>query len=178
MCIKRHWLSLGFLFVALALGCVGGNGPTDTAGQDGPLVGKPAPEIVGPNSAGDTMKLSDYKGKVVMLDFWASWCGPCRAAFEHNKSLVARHKDKPFVLLGVSVDDKLFDLKDMEANRKLTWKSWWDGAGQPISKEYGVRAYPTIFLIDTKGVVRYWFEGSPSNQVLDGAIDKLLSEAP
>ena len=67
-------------------------------------VGKPAPEIDGPGLDGHPLKLSDYRGKVVVLVFWGSWCGPCMLQVPHERELAERHKDEPFALLGVDCE--------------------------------------------------------------------------
>jgi hypothetical protein len=98
--------------------------------------------------------------------------------YPHERSLVQRLNDKPFALLGVNTDDSRETLQEAMKAEKMTWRSWWDGGlGGPISRKYQVEAYPTIFLIDAKGMIRQKWEGAPSPEVLDKAINKLLAEA-
>ena len=68
-------------------------------------IGQVAPEITGDDIEGVSLKLSDYRGKVVVLSFWATWCGPCMAMVPHERSLVKRMEGKPFALLGFNGDD-------------------------------------------------------------------------
>jgi thiol-disulfide isomerase/thioredoxin len=143
-----------------------------------PNVNFPAPEIEGSDANGKPFRLSDYKGKVVLLDFWASWCKPCRILVPHEKALVKSLKDKPFVLLGVNGDDTPEDLKEAEQQQGLNWRSWWD-EGKSIQRRWGVKVLPTVFLIDHKGVVRYRFEGvgPTTEEDLDAAVKDLLRKA-
>ena len=92
-------------------------------------VGKVAPEISGEDLGGKPLRLSDHRGKVVVICFWATWCGPCMAMVPHERELVARLEGKPFVLLGVNSDESKDREKAKEATdaKRMTWPSWWDG---------------------------------------------------
>ena len=138
-------------------------------------VGKPAPEIDGVDIEGKPLKLSDYRGKVVALVFWGTWCGPCMAEVPHERELVERLKDKPFALLGVNCDeDKQAAIKVMKAER-ITWPNWNDGAPDtgPIVNRYHVRGYPTCLIIDAEGIIRY---KDAYGKELDKAVDQLLEK--
>lgn len=100
--------------------------------------------------------------------------------YPHERSLVKKLADKPFALLGVNSDKDLKELKETLEKEQITWRSFWNGekgTGGPISAEWGVRGWPTLYLIDHKGVIRRKFVGSPGDKVLDAAIDKLVEEA-
>ena len=119
-------------------------------------VGRPAPEIEGIDMDGKPLRLSDYKGKVVVLVFWGTWCGPCMALVPRERDLVARLKDQPFALLGVDCKDDRETARKAMAREGMTWPSWYDGAADrgPIAERYHVRGYPSIFVIDAKGIIR------------------------
>lgn len=139
------------------------------------VIGKPAPEINGVDFHGRPLKLSDYRGKVVALVFWGSWCGPCMREVPHERELAERFKDRPFALLGVNCDgDKRAAVKAI-ADERITWPNWHDGEpGEgPIVKRYHIRAYPTIMLLDGKGIIR-----SPRilGPWLDKEVEDLLKE--
>lgn len=139
-------------------------------------VGKPAPEIDGKDHQGKTFKLSDYRGKVVLLTFSGNWCGPCRAMYPHERTLVERLKDKPFVALSVNTDQEKKTLEESIRKGEITWRCWWDrrdGDLGPISKSWHIEGFPAIFVLDAKGVIR--FKGL-QGKALDEAIDSLLKE--
>lgn len=92
-------------------------------------VGKVAPEIEGEDIDGKKLKLSDYRGKVVVLSFWASWCGPCMAMVPSEVRLVERMKGKPFALVGVNGDTIREDAKRAVEKEKMAWPSFWSKEG-------------------------------------------------
>ena len=154
-------------------------------------IGKTAPEIEGEDIDGKPMKLSDYRGKVVLVSFWATWCGPCMAAVPHERSLVKRLDEKPFALLGINADQDRDAVKPVIAKEGITWPSWWDGgsASGPIASQWNISVWPTLYLLDGQGVVRYKGDYLASQGVrtdkdgksqvvhnLDEAVDNLLKE--
>ncbi len=141
--------------------------------------GQIAPEIVGEDIDGRPMKLSDYRGKVVVLVFWGTWCGPCMRSLPMEKALAARLKDQPFAIVGINSDSDRERLKAAVAREGITWRSWFDGgkASGPIAERWNIRGWPTIIVIDQAGVIR--FKGLPHHtpQPLDEAVDSLLAGA-
>ncbi len=119
-------------------------------------IGKTAPEIEGVDIDGKAFKLSDYRGKVVALVFWGSWCGPCMAMVPHERELVERLKREPFALLGVDCEADKDTARRTMAREQMTWPSWFDGepGKGPIATRYFITSYPSVFLIDAKGVIR------------------------
>lgn len=121
-------------------------------------VGMTVPEIEGEDLDGIPFKLSDYRGKVVMLDFWGHWCPPCRAMYGHEQELTQSLSDQPFVLLGVNSDAKKQTAIDAVRSENLSWRHFWNGpqgTRGPISKQWNVEGWPTVYLIDQHGVIRY-----------------------
>jgi hypothetical protein len=99
--------------------------------------------------------------------------------YPHERSLVKKMEGKPFALVGVNSDrDKAQLKKDME-KEKITWRSFWNGGSTtgPISTEWNVQGWPTLYILDHKGVIRHKYLGSPGDKVLDEAIEKLVQEA-
>ncbi|OWK45180.1 TlpA family protein disulfide reductase [Fimbriiglobus ruber] len=141
-------------------------------------VGKPVPDAEARGLDGKTVKLSDYKGKVVLFDIWATWCPPCRAMIPHEREMVSKMKDKPFALVSLSVDDEKDTLEQFLEKQPMPWNHWWDnGQESPILKKFRVRGFPTLFLIDHTGVIRHKWVGSPGNKELDKAVEALVEKA-
>jgi thiol-disulfide isomerase/thioredoxin len=138
-------------------------------------VGKVAPDLEGEDVGGRRLQLLDYRGKVVVIVFWASWCGPCMEMVPPERELVKRKRDRPFVLLGVNGDDDRAKAAEVMAKEAMTWPSPWNGgATGGVVERLGVRSWPTIYVIDARGVIRYKNE---RGEALEKAVDRLLSEA-
>ncbi len=118
-----------------------------------PKVGQDAPDLTLPNTNGDMVKLSSFKGKVVLLDFWASWCFPCRQSIPAVNKLYEKYKAMGFEVVGLSVDSKKKDwLKAIKALKmKYTQVNDNGGWNSAAAAQYGVEAIPATFLIDKKG---------------------------
>jgi thiol-disulfide isomerase/thioredoxin len=137
-------------------------------------VGAPAQEIAGEDIDGKPLRLSDYRGKVVVLDFWANWCGYCRQAYPVYRELVERLAGKPFALLGVNCDTDRAEVKRVVQRYKLNWRSWFDGgSGGHIQSDWQIDSFPSVFVIDHKGIVRYKGLRGPE---LEAAVNRLLEE--
>jgi peroxiredoxin len=128
------------------------------------LAGQPSENFSLPDLAGKTVRLSDHKGKVIFLNFFATWCPPCRAEMPSMQKLAERLKGKNFVLLAVSVDRDLNKLKTFVAQNKYAFKILSDADGA-VAARYNVSGIPSTFIIDKKGKLvenvigsRDWFE--------------------
>jgi peroxiredoxin len=140
----------------------------------------PAPVFSLPERGGKTVSLDSLKGQVVMLNFWASWCGPCRKELPLLESMYKRYSKQGFTLLGVNVEA---ETADAEAALKklpvpLTFPILWDKESK-VSQLYSVSAMPSSVFIDRKGNVRYvhrgFKEGKDENEYLN-QIRALLKE--
>lgn len=117
-------------------------------------IGKFAPEVLCLNIDGDKEdKLSNYKGKVVVLDIWATWCGPCKAMIPHEREMNEKLKGKPFAFISISGDETKETLTSFLEKEKMPWVHWFaDRKG--ILKDWNIRFYPTMYILDHKGVIR------------------------
>jgi thiol-disulfide isomerase/thioredoxin len=112
--------------------------------------------------------------KAVLLDFWATWCGPCRAAIPVMREMYGRYHSKGFDIVGVS-SEELAVLQDFQAEEKEPWPLLQDRGGAQ-SARWGVRAIPTMILVDQNWVVQRQWAGLPSSQELEGAILKVIGD--
>lgn len=135
-------------------------------------IGKPAPEVKSQDADGKPVKLSDLRGKVVVLDIWATWCGPCRAMIPHEREMVARLKDKPFVLVSISGDEKKETLVEFLKKNEMPWTHWWEGRGG-LMEDWDIQYFPTIYVLDAKGVIRH---KDLRGEKLEEAVNELLKE--
>ena len=126
-----------------------------------------------PSLKGDSIRLSSMKGKVFLLDFWASWCVPCRFSNKELVKLYSKYRDKGFEILGVSLDDNRNAWKKAVNKDKITWLQINDDGGwKAISAaKWNINAIPASFLIDKDGNVVAF---DPEKQELESKIKQLL----
>jgi thiol-disulfide isomerase/thioredoxin len=138
------------------------------------VIGNVAPDIQGKDSEGKSFSLSEYRGKVVLLTFSGNWCGPCVGMYPHEREIVKRYENKPFVMLSVMTDDHVNTLKKAIEKGDITWRCWFEGGTDgPIVTSWGISGFPTIYLLDEKGVIR---DRNLRGKELDEALEKLMSE--
>ncbi|MFL5342169.1 MAG: TlpA family protein disulfide reductase [Gemmataceae bacterium] len=147
-------------------------------------IGMAAPKIDSVDLDGKKVSLADLKGKVVILDYWATWCGPCRAMIPHNQELTEKLKDKPFVLVSISGDAKVETVKTFLENakekEKMPWTHWWTGIGDDsLLMKWNIQGIPTLYVIDAKGVIRHKQVGNDptKNKEFEEMIEELVKEA-
>ena len=127
-----------------------GASPTPSRSQ---FINSPALDFQVTDLRGETLSLTQYRGQVVLLDFWATWCGPCIAEMPNVKATYAKYKNQKFEIIGISLDNSTAPLEAYIASEGLTWRQYWDNGGK-ISNMYNVRAIPSTFLIDGAGIIR------------------------
>ncbi len=170
----RSWSPLVPVLIVLLASCRQPPKSAQTATVAGVAVGQVAPDIEGEDADSVRFRLSDYRGKVVALVFWATWCAPCRAMLPHERALAERLRDQPFALLSVNADDDRDRLRHFLATHGVTWRQWCDGgADGPIAQRYQVQSWPTVYVLDGRGVVRYRDVRGPE---LEHAVETLLRE--
>jgi cytochrome c biogenesis protein CcmG/thiol:disulfide interchange protein DsbE len=172
LCGRLRWIAVVQLCIALALG--GG-----CAKKEYPKP-KPekAPDFVLPRLDGTTVRLSDYAGKVVLIDFWATWCPPCRAAIPHIVQLQDKYGPQGFVAIGMTMDQNLDDVKDFLERNPVNYPIVMVDEATRMGFG-GVVSIPQTFLVDRKGMVRERYLGYDQKigKLMDAAVKALLKES-
>lgn len=141
------------------------------------MVGKPAPAIEVPIAAnghiGQRMSLAELKGRPVLLDFWASWCGPCAMEAPVIDRVARRYEKKGLVVMGVNVDDPPEIIRAYAAKKGLSYPMVVD-AGKAVSRKYGVDKLPSLVMIDKEGNVRAFMTGLVDEASLNEIITAAL----
>jgi thiol-disulfide isomerase/thioredoxin len=136
------------------------------------MVGKPAPAIVAKDLQGKTFRLSDLKGKYVLLDFWATFCGPCLKELPNLKAVYGKYHEKGLEIVSISLDEKLEPVRDFVKENKIPWREIHNNtAGADVVESFRVNNIPVTFLIAPDGrVARLDLTG----EGLDKALAQLL----
>ncbi len=122
------------------------------------LAGQSAPDFVLKSATGENLRLSEYRGDVVMINFWATWCGPCRQEMPLLDELYARYQRVGFSLLGINIDDDSRRAMAMVDELGISFPVLFD-EHKEVSKLYEVEAMPVTILLDREGTVRHIHHG-------------------
>lgn len=124
-------------------------------------VGRPAPSFKLKNSQGALKSLKDYQGKVLLINFWASWCGPCLGELKELNQLARDYRGKNFRVLAINVDEKSSDGRKLLKRLGLqsaAFETFWDNRSKIVSA-YNIPAMPTSVIVDRHGTVRFIHSG-------------------
>src|SRR5258708_7836638 len=136
---------------------------------------KAAPEFELKDADGKTVRLSDYKGKVVLLDFWATWCGPCKIEIPWFIALERKYKDQGFAVIGVSMDEEGWTVvKPFISELAINYRVL-QGSDSTAQLYGGVEALPTTFLIDRDGKIAATHVGLAGKDDFEDGIKKLMA---
>src|SRR5580700_4060509 len=124
---------------------------------------------------GQRVSMDELKGKVVLIDFWATWCGPCREALPHMKDIAKKFNGQPLVILSVSLDENEQTWKEFVAKNGMDWAQYRDaGFEGPVARSFAVTAIPHTFTIDVDGVLQDEHIGDAA---IEGKLKKLVARA-
>jgi len=152
----------------LVAGCATGTGTS------GPQVGSLAPEINLPNLEGNYISLNSYRGEPVLLNFWATWCGPCRAEMPHLQAIYNEWTDKGLVLLTVDVGESITIARNFMQENGFTMPVLVDSS-RVILDRYQITGIPTTYFIDKDGIIQEKRVGSfPDKQTIEQSLSKIM----
>ena len=153
--IRQAWSGHSRLVLLLVTGCLVA---APSARPAVPLEGQRAPEFVLKSLNGDNLRLSEFRGDVVMINFWASWCGACRDEMPILDEVFRRYKPIGFKLLSVNIDDDRERAVQISQSLGVSFPVLYDRR-KKVSRKYEVTRMPSIILVDREGVVRHWHHG-------------------
>ncbi len=138
-----------------------------------PLIARQAPSFTLPLFGGGTIRLEDLRGKVVFLNFWASWCPPCRAEAKTLEAAWQQYKDQEVVFLGIDIQDTDQDARAFLKEFGITYLNARDASGK-VAIEYGVWGIPETFFIDPQGRITYKQVGALGRPIITAKLDEAL----
>ena len=132
-----------------------------------------APDFTLVSLEGDMFTLSDFRGKVILLNFWATWCGPCVAEIPNVKRTYDKLHPKGFEIVGISLDSKESALRRFVKEKEMPWPQYFDGKGwkNSISTAHGIRSIPAMWLVDKQGNLA----DLNARRDLEGKVEELLA---
>ncbi|MHC4085379.1 MAG: redoxin domain-containing protein [Planctomycetota bacterium] len=131
--------------------------PVRITAKSHPLLGKPLGELKFTSTKGEEIDIFQYKGKVVLVDFWATWCSPCINELPNVLDTYSKYHDDGFEIIGISLDSSRERLEKFIEENDMPWPQYFDGKGwdNEISTGFGIRSIPSTFLLDGQGIVRH-----------------------
>ncbi len=156
---------LASLLVALLVGCGGA--------QPAARLGSPAPDFTLQSADGNTVRLSDFKGKPVLINFWATWCQPCREEMPALEELYEQYRDQGLVILAVDMEEDLRLVRRWIDQGGYTFTFVLDSEGEQV-KRYNINASPTSYFVGRDGVIRDLKLGALSRDEMKAKVEKLL----
>ncbi len=190
---KKHLLIIAAVMTAMMLAACGGSAtPTPTEALPTPTAivaaatATPRPTPVGHETVaapdftlqtldGEEVSLSDYRGKLVMLNFWATWCPPCNAEMPDLQHYYEQHQDEDFIILGINYEGSPEEVGDFVKKYDVTFPILLDSDGR-IAQLFGVQGLPTSFFVDKEGNVLGYQPGPVTKEMLEQGLTPLLQQ--
>ncbi|MCS6842167.1 MAG: TlpA family protein disulfide reductase [Roseiflexus sp.] len=151
--------------------------PQSAVAQPAPRIGHPAPEFALTAVNGSQVALSDLRGQVVLINFWATWCPPCRAEMPAIQQAYDRFRDQGFLVLAVNQQEDAASVAKYMSEQRLTFPALLDSDAR-VSTDYQARVLPSSFFVDRRGIIRAVYRGPMSRGMIEGAIEQLIAETP
>lgn len=177
-----HWFWIGVTIVLLGGSCLPierETSPVESVGDQQPApktavarVGDLAPAFELTDLDGNQVKLDDYRGQVVLLNFWAVWCGPCRTEFPVIQQVYGRYKNQGFVVLAVNIQESKERIAEFASELELSFPVLLDRRGQ-VTARYHVRGLPTSFLVDREGRILEKHIGPVDESILEKYLSRV-----
>jgi peroxiredoxin len=145
---------------------------SDTGMQVAPVKGALAPDFTLVNLEGENVSLSDFHGQPVLINLWATWCGPCRIEMPTIQSRFEEYRDEGFIVLAVNFDEPRGDVQSFRDEFGLTFQILLD-PGAEVQKLYRTRSYPSTFFVDRNGVIQVQHIGVMTEGNLDGNLAQI-----
>lgn len=139
------------------------------------VVGNQFPDFQEKDLDGKPLSVSRFKGKVLLVDFWATWCGPCRVELPNVIATYEKHHKNGFEILGISLDQDEQAMKKFLASNKMTWPQYFDGLGwqTKLAGQYGVNSIPATYLLDAQGkIIARDLRGADLEEAVAAALKK------
>lgn len=133
------------------------------------------PDFEADDIDGKPLSISQFKNKVILVDFWASWCGPCVAEMPHVVAAYKKHHDQGFEIIGISLDNSREDFMNFMKKNGMTWRQYFDGKGwqNELARKYAVNSIPATFLLGPDGkIIGKNLRGSALEEAVTEALDK------
>jgi len=143
--------------------------------QAGLIEGAQFPSFEEQDVAGKPLSVAAYKGKVVLIDFWATWCPPCRGELPNVQKTYEKHHGKGFEIIGVSLDQDKQKLTSFTEDKKMAWQQFFDGKGwgNKLAVKYGIQSIPATYLLDGQGKI---IGKDLRGEALEEAVSKALAK--
>lgn len=165
------------LVIILALGLIiagGSAGCSPEGPAPGPQVGKPAPDFQLPNLGGQLVSLSDFQGKPVLINFWASWCGPCVYEMPYIQEVFEEWSGQGLVVLAINIGESSSKVKEFMESHALSFPVLLDMEGK-VADQYNIGGIPTTFSVDKDGIIQAMRVGAfPNKAAIEKSLNKII----
>ena len=174
---SKLWIKLGLLilFVPGMIGLLAYGFMRDARYIQSPLVARQAPSFTLTLFDGKVVRLADCRGKAVLVNFWASWCVPCRAEAAALESAWQKYMDRGVVFIGVNIQDKEEDARAFMREFGISYLNGRDESGK-VAIDYGVWGIPETFFIDPQGRITYKHAGELRSPIIGAKLDEALKD--